>query len=77
MIDVCQLTDRELMVLEQLTTGSSRREIAKSLDISCWTVNSHIKAIYAKLGATCRTEATVIAFRRGLVRFSDRERGRS
>jgi DNA-binding NarL/FixJ family response regulator len=45
------LSPRELEVFERIGEGMTTREIAESLSITVHTVNSHRKAIVAKLGA--------------------------
>jgi DNA-binding CsgD family transcriptional regulator len=44
------LTSRELEVLQQLTTGNTKDEIAEALCISPTTAKTHIRNIYAKVG---------------------------
>jgi LuxR family maltose regulon positive regulatory protein len=44
-------------VLRYLPTNLTRREIALELTVSLNTVNTHIRRIYAKLGATDRSSA--------------------
>lgn len=51
------LTSRELEVLECLRVGESNKHIARSLDISPNTVKTHLQSLYAKLGASNRTQA--------------------
>jgi two-component system, NarL family, response regulator len=62
-----QLTPRELEVLACLARGQPNRAIALALHISEPTVKTHINAILDKLGASSRTEAVVLAAKRGLV----------
>lgn len=62
------LSPREQDVLEELATGKSTREIADILGLGEETVKSHLSRIYAKLKATDRVQAVVIAMRHGLVR---------
>lgn len=62
------LTDRELQVVEGIAAGRSNREIGEELGISEATVKSHVNAILAKLEARDRTDAAMIALRRGLIR---------
>lgn len=62
-----QLTGREQQVLELLAGGFSNRRIARRLGISEHTAKFHVNGILVKLGAGTRTEAVVIAARRGLV----------
>jgi len=61
------LTDRENEVLQLLAQGLANKQIALTLSISEHTVKFHISAIYAKLGATNRTEAVRLGLLRGLV----------
>jgi LuxR family maltose regulon positive regulatory protein len=46
-----------LRVLRYLPTNLTRPEIAGQLSVSLNTVNTHIRRIYAKLGATDRSSA--------------------
>jgi DNA-binding NarL/FixJ family response regulator len=61
------LSDRELEVLDRLAEGLSNKLIAHRLNISEHTVKTHVASIFAKLGASSRTEAVSQAIRRGLV----------
>lgn len=61
------LSKREQQVLEELATGKSTREIADALELGEETVKSHLSRIYAKLRASDRVQAVVIAMRHGLV----------
>jgi two-component system NarL family response regulator len=63
------LSEREREVLERMFEGRSNREIGDSLDISVHTVNIHVRNLMSKLGAHRRTEAIVIALRKGLLRI--------
>jgi LuxR family maltose regulon positive regulatory protein len=51
------LSRSELRVLRYLPTNLTRPEIAGELSVSVNTVNTHIRRIYAKLGATDRSSA--------------------
>jgi LuxR family maltose regulon positive regulatory protein len=55
------LTDRELDVLRWLDSDLTMAEIGAQLFISANTVKTHLKRIYAKLGARGRYEAVSIA----------------
>ena len=61
------LSSRELEVLDLLAEGLSNKLIAHRLNISEHTVKTHVASIFAKLGASSRTEAVSQAIRRGLV----------
>jgi LuxR family maltose regulon positive regulatory protein len=52
-----QLSPSELKVLRYLPTNLSRPEIAAELSVSVNTVSTHIRSIYAKLGADDRSAA--------------------
>ena len=61
------LTAREREVLELLSRGLPNKLIARRLQISEHTVKFHVSSIYAKLGATSRTDAVSRGVRRGLI----------
>ena len=61
------LSDREREVLDLVAEGLSNKLIAHQLNISEHTVKTHVASIFAKLGASSRTEAVSQAIRRGLV----------
>jgi DNA-binding CsgD family transcriptional regulator len=52
------LTAREVEVLRLVAQGLTDEQVAEQLVISRHTVNSHLKAIYGKLGVTSRSAAT-------------------
>ena len=54
---VDELSRSELRVLRYLPTNLTRREIAGELSVSLNTVDTHIRRIYAKLGAADRASA--------------------
>lgn len=62
------LTRRETIILELVARGSSDKEVAKTLEISFRTVQTHVKNILGKLFASSRTEAVFEARRQGLLR---------
>jgi DNA-binding NarL/FixJ family response regulator len=61
------LSERELQVLANIAGGNSNRQIAHLLSIAEETVKGHVKAILAKLGATDRTHAVMLAISRGFI----------
>ena len=61
------LSDAELRVLRYLPTNLTAASIAAEMYVSVNTVKSHMRHIYAKLGAHNRTEAVERARQLGLV----------
>ena len=61
------VTNREVQVLRHIALGLSNREIGKSLTISVETVKEHVQNLLRKLEAADRTQAAVMAVKRGLV----------
>jgi DNA-binding NarL/FixJ family response regulator len=61
------LTARELETLEGIKSGLSNSGIAARLKISAKTVDHHVSAVLAKLGASSRHEAARIAQEQRLV----------
>ena len=61
------LNERELDVLRLLTDGLSNAEIAERLHLSKGTVQNYVSNIFVKLDVSDRTQAAVLALRRGLV----------
>jgi len=62
------LTEREIQVLEGIASGLSNKEIGDDLGIAEATVKSHVNSLLAKLEAKDRTDAAMIALKRGLIR---------
>lgn len=65
-----QLSEREMEVLRQIADGLNNAEIAERLMISEKTVKSHVSNILSKLHLADRTQAAVLAWRKGIVRPS-------
>lgn len=65
------LSNREQEVLELVAEGLTNKEIARKLYISEITARNHVISLLAKLNAKDRTEAAIIAVRRGLVRLKE------
>ncbi len=61
------LTEREVEVLRSVAMGNSNKLIADRLNLSEATVKGHMKNILAKLGASDRTHAVMIAMKRGFI----------
>jgi DNA-binding NarL/FixJ family response regulator len=65
--DPLGLTRREREVLEEICAGQSNAAIAAKLFISAKTVDHHVSAVLAKLGAPNRNAAAAQAARLGLI----------
>ena len=48
------LSPREQEIARMIAKGYPNKAIAAVLEISCWTVGTHLRRIFAKLGVTCR-----------------------
>ncbi len=48
------LTERELQVVKLVAHGHPNKQIARKLHISEWTVSTHIRRVFAKLGVDSR-----------------------
>ena len=66
------LSNSELRVLRYLPTHLSAPEIARELSVSTTTVKTHLRNLYAKLGAHTRAEAVESARAQGLLAPSAR-----
>ncbi len=62
-----ELSERELEVLGLMAQGMSNSEIATALIIGESTVKSHVNRILSKLGVSDRTQAVIVAVKRGIV----------
>jgi DNA-binding NarL/FixJ family response regulator len=63
------LSEREIEVLRLMAKGDANKEIAAQLHITDSTVKTHISSIFQKLNAKDRTEAVMIAIRRGIIKI--------
>ncbi len=61
------LTARELDLLRFLAQGYTNKEIARAMVLAEDTVKKAVQTVIAKLGATDRTHAVVIALRTSLI----------
>lgn len=64
------LSTREQEILAHLATGMSNKLIARVAGIGVGTVKFHINNILSKLDAVSRTEAVMVASRRGMVQLA-------
>jgi NarL family two-component system response regulator LiaR len=60
-----ELTLREIEVLRLVSQGHTNASIAQQLGLSTRTVESHLTHIYTKLNVNSRTEAAMLAQRKG------------
>jgi NarL family two-component system response regulator LiaR len=63
----CDLTEREMEVLNLVVQGQSNQQIADAMVISVATVKAHISSILSKLQVSSRTEAIAFAIKNKLV----------
>lgn len=61
------LTPREVEVLVLVARGATTRFVARTLGISPKTAGNHIERIYAKIGASSRSTATLFAMQHGML----------
>jgi len=61
------LTQRETEVLRAIAEGRANAEIAESLHLGLGTIKGHIRDILEKLSASDRTQAAVVAVKKGYI----------
>lgn len=61
------LTLRQLEVISMLGRGFSNKEIARSLDVAERTVKAHVSAVFEALNVRNRTQAVLVAQKRGFL----------
>ncbi len=64
---ISPLTPREMEILEYIAQGLLNKQIATQLGISEQTIKNHVTSILRKLNANARTEAVIVALKRGLI----------
>lgn len=62
------LSPREQEIARLIAKGHSNKTIAAVLEISPWTVSTHVRRIFTKLGVTSRTAMVSWAFEQGLIK---------
>ncbi|MFG1911450.1 AAA family ATPase [Kribbella sp. NPDC048928] len=60
-----ELTESEFAVVGLVARGATNREVAEQLFLSPYTVNSHLRHVFGKLGIRSRVELARIATERG------------
>lgn len=63
------LSESERQVLQRLATGKSNQEIAAALGIAESTVKFHVNNILSKLSVENRTQAAIVALKRGIAKL--------
>lgn len=61
-----QLTERERQVLLLMTEGKNNQEISDALKVGEGTIKFHVSGILRKLGVSDRTQAVLVALKRGI-----------
>ena len=64
---VDRLTDRQRQILQMMADGVSPREIAAQLQLSPYTLRTHVQNILTRLSVHNKTEALAMAIRHGKV----------
>jgi DNA-binding CsgD family transcriptional regulator len=61
-----ELTESEFAVVSLAAQGAANREVAERLYLSPYTVSSHLRHVFAKLGIRSRVELARLAAARGM-----------
>jgi two-component system, NarL family, nitrate/nitrite response regulator NarL len=64
-VETLPLSPREREVARMIAKGYPNKIVASVLDISVWTVSTHLRRIFSKLGVTSRTAMVTRLFKRG------------
>ena len=67
------LTSRELQILRGASKGHTTKRLAKDFGLRAPSVETHLRNIYKKLGASNRGEAVSVALRAGIITLADLE----
>jgi two-component system NarL family response regulator len=67
------LSEREITVLRLVADGKTNKEIANVLDLSEKTVKNHVRNIFHKLRVYDRTQAAILAIRKGIIELEPRQ----
>lgn len=63
-LEVKELSPRELEIVHLISKGLPNKAIASILEISPWTVATHLRRIYGKLGVNSRAEMVAIMLKK-------------
>lgn len=66
-----RLTSREMQVLRGAAKGHTTKRLAKDLGVAPPSIETHLRNIFKKLGATNRGEAVSSALKLGLITLAD------
>lgn len=66
-----KLTSREMQVLRGAAKGHTTKRLAKDLGLASPSIETHLRNIFKKLGATNRGEAVSSALKLGLITLAD------
>jgi DNA-binding NarL/FixJ family response regulator len=61
------LSPREREIVRLVAKGLPNKAIAEVLDISPWTVATHLRRVFGKLGVSCRAEMVARVLNEGLL----------
>jgi DNA-binding CsgD family transcriptional regulator len=59
------LSPREMEIARLVAHGATNRSIATTLDISLWTVSTHLRRVFAKLRVSSRAEMVATLYTTG------------
>jgi DNA-binding CsgD family transcriptional regulator len=65
--DVAPLSPREQEIARMVAEGYPNKTIAAVLEISSWTVATHLRRVFAKLGVRTRAAMVARALEEGLI----------
>jgi len=71
--DGVNLTPREYEILLLAAKGISNKDIASNLDLAPRTIKGYLEGIFQKLNVASRTEAVIIALKKGIISLNDVE----
>lgn len=57
-----RLSPREMQIARMVAEGATNRAIGSTLEISLWTVSTHLRRVFAKLGVNSRAEMVAQLF---------------
>jgi DNA-binding NarL/FixJ family response regulator len=67
---ISPLTPRETEILNYMAQGYLNKQIADILNVSEQTIKNHVTSILRKLNANARTQAVILAIKKGLITIS-------